>query len=148
MPKEHSLGDLQHAIMRVLWESGESPVADVHQALFEERGLALTTIATMLAKMEKKGVVERRMEGRGFVYRAAVTEAQVHRSMVSDLTEQLFDGNAAALVNHLLTEQQIDRGELGAIKKLIEDHARGQNRERASAPRRSPARSKDSGGRS
>lgn len=123
MPKEHSLGDLQHAIMRVLWSSGELPVAEVHQALLLERGLALTTIATMLAKMEKKGVVARRMEGRGFVYFASVTEAQVHRSMVSDLTAQLFDGNAAALVSHLLNEQEIDRGELGEIKRLIEEHA-------------------------
>lgn len=124
MPKEHSLGDLQHAIMRVLWEQGESPVADVHQALLEERGLALTTIATMLSKMEKKGVVQRRMEGRGFVYAAAVSESEVNRSMVSDLTDQLFQGDAAALVSHLLTEQQIDRGELDAIKQLIEDHAK------------------------
>lgn len=123
MPKEHSLGDLQHAIMRVLWEKGECPVADVHQALLEERGLALTTIATMLSKMDKKGVVERRMVGRGFVYGPAVSEGAINRSMVTDLTEQLFRGDAAALVSHLLTEQQIDRGELDAIKQLIEDHA-------------------------
>ena len=130
MPKEHSLGDLQHAIMRVLWEKGESPVADVHQALLEERGLALTTIATMLSKMEKKGVVQRRMEGRGFVYAASVSESEVNRSMVTDLTEQLFRGDAAALVSHLLTEQQIDRGELDAIKALIEEHASRSGRKR------------------
>ena len=130
MPKEHSLGDLQHAIMRVLWEQGELPVADVHSALLEERGLALTTIATMLSKMEKKGVVGRRMEGRGFVYAASVSENQVNRSMVSDLTEQLFHGDAAALVSHLLTEQQIDRGELDAIKELIEAHANRSGRKR------------------
>ena len=136
MPKKHSLGDLQHAIMRVLWDRGEAPVAEVHQALFQERGLALTTIATMLAKMEKKGVVTRRMEGRGFVYEATVTENQIHRSMVSDLTEQLFDGNTAALVSHLLTEQEIDRGELGEIMKLIEQHE----------TRRQQARKQDSSG--
>ena len=129
MPKEHSLGDLQHAIMRVLWDRGEAPVADVHQALLQERGLALTTIATMLSKMEKKGVVSHRMEGRGFVYKAAISESTVHRSMVSDLTAQLFDGDPAALVSHLLTEQQIGRGDLDAIKELIEAHeARAQRR--------------------
>ena len=122
MPKEHSLGDLQHAIMRVLWDRGEAPVAEVHQCLLTERGLALTTIATMLSKMEKKGVVARRREGRGFVYRPTVTETQVNRTMVADLTEQLFDGDAAALVSHLLTEQEIDRTELDEIKRLIEGH--------------------------
>lgn len=132
MPKEHSLGDLQHAIMRVLWDRGEAPVAEVHLALLDERGLALTTIATMLSKMEKKGVVARRMEGRGFVYSPAVSEPEVHRSMVSDLTEQLFEGNAAALVSHLLTEQEIDRGDLGEIKRLIEEHEKRSRRRRKS----------------
>ncbi|MEM8713419.1 MAG: BlaI/MecI/CopY family transcriptional regulator [Planctomycetota bacterium] len=137
MPKEHSLGDLQHAIMRVLWERGEMPVADVHQALLEERGLALTTIATMLTKMEKKGVVSRRIEGRGFVYAASISEKEVNRSMVSDLTDQLFRGDAAALVSHLLTEQQIDRGELNAIKELIERHATRQGSKAQSRASRS-----------
>jgi len=122
MPKEHSLGDLQHAIMRVLWDRGEAPVAEVHQTLLPERGLALTTIATMLSKMEKKGVVARRMEGRGFVYAPTVSESEINRTMVSELTEQLFDGDAVALVSHLLTEQEIDRGELDEIRRLIEAH--------------------------
>lgn len=133
MSREHSLGELQHAIMRILWDRGEAPVAEVHRALLDERGLALTTIATMLSKMEKKGVVARRIEGRGFVYRPSVTEAQVHRSMVSDLTEQLFDGDAAALVSHLLTEQEIDRGDLGAIKRLIEQHEAKKPKRRGSS---------------
>src|SRR5258705_11787887 len=86
----HHLGDLQLAIMRVLWAQGEATVADVHEALEPERGLALTTIATMLVKMEKKGVVDHRAEGRRFIYRPLVSEGLVRRPMVADLTAQLF----------------------------------------------------------
>ncbi len=46
-----TLGELQHAIMTVLWKRGEATTAEVHEALRGERGLALTTIATMLRKM-------------------------------------------------------------------------------------------------
>jgi BlaI family penicillinase repressor len=123
MSNDPKLGDLQHAIMRVLWEHGESSVSDVHLALLEERGLAPTTIATMLGKMQKKGVVRRRTVGRQFRYSPAVSEAEVQRSMVTELTERLFDGNAAALVNHLLVAQQIDRKELQEIQRLIAEHA-------------------------
>jgi BlaI family penicillinase repressor len=123
MSNDPKLGDLQHAIMRVLWEHGESSVSDVHHALLDERGLAPTTIATMLVKMEKKGVVKRRTEGRQFRYSPAVSEVEVQRSMVSELTERLFDGNAAALVNHLLEAQQIDSKELQEIRRLIAEHA-------------------------
>ncbi|HWM91769.1 MAG TPA: BlaI/MecI/CopY family transcriptional regulator [Thermoanaerobaculia bacterium] len=120
MEESHHLGDLQLAIMRILWSLGESSVADVHETLEPERGLALTTIATMLAKMEKKGVVEHRTEGRKFIYRPTVSEGQVRRSMVADLTSQLFRGDAVALVNHLLSEHEIDSQELDQLRGLIE----------------------------
>ena len=122
------LGDLQLAIMRVLWSRGEATVADVHEALEPERGLALTTIATMLMKMEKKGVVSHRAEGRRFIYRPLVSEGQVTRSMVADLTSQLFRGDVTALVNHLLSEHEIDSSELAQLRSLIE--ARGTKEER------------------
>jgi predicted transcriptional regulator len=117
--ESHHLGDLQLAIMRILWSQDEASVADVHEALEPERGLALTTIATMLAKMEKKGVVDHRAEGRRFIYRPTVSEGQVRRSMVTDLTSQLFRGDVFALVNHLLSEHEIDARELDQLRGLI-----------------------------
>ena len=118
MAKSHHLGELQLAIMRVLWERGEATAADVHAAL-AARGLALTTIATMLRKMEDKGVVKHREDGRTFVYRAAVGSEQVHRRMVGDLVERLFDGDALELVNHLVREGDIDLQELDALRAAI-----------------------------
>ena len=117
--ESHHLGDLQLAIMRILWSREEASVADVHEALEPERGLALTTIATMLAKMEKKGVVDHRSEGRKFIYRPRVSEGQVRRSMVSDLTSQLFRGVVYAFVNHLLSEHEIKSRELDQLRELI-----------------------------
>jgi predicted transcriptional regulator len=128
METPYHLGDLQLAIMRVLWSRSEATVADVHEALEPERGLALTTIATMLTKLEKKGVVDHRADGRKFIYRPLVSEGQVRRSMVSDLTSQLFRGDVTALVNHLLAEHEIDRGELAQLRELISDHERKEDR--------------------
>ena len=119
MPRSHQLADLQYAIMRVLWNEGEASVARVQEALGPDRARALTTIATMLAKMEKKGVVAHRTVGRQFLFRAKISEADVRRSMVGELTRRLFRGDAAALVSHLLAEEEIDRGELDRIKALI-----------------------------
>ncbi len=46
----------------------------------------------MLKKMEEKGVVAHRAEGQKFIYRSTVSEDQVTRGMVTDLTERLFRG--------------------------------------------------------
>lgn len=113
------LGDLQLAIMRVIWELGEATVTDVHLALLDERGLAPTTIATMLKKMEEKGVVEHRAEGRKFIYRPTVSEDQVTRGMVADLTERLFGGDRVALVSHLISRHAIRPDELSELERMI-----------------------------
>ena len=114
-----SLGELQYAIMRVLWVEGEASVSTVWESLPRQHQRALTTIATMLSKMERKGVVRHRAEGRHFIYLPTVTEAEVHRTMVAELTERLFQGDTAALVAHLIEEQEIDGGELEKLQKVI-----------------------------
>lgn len=119
MSTEH-LGKLQLAIMRVLWSCGERTVVEVHRTLEPSHGLAPTTIATMLKKMEAKGVVAHRTEGRRFIYRPIVSEDVVTRSMVADLKERLFGGSAAALVSHLLQAHEVDDDELATLRRQIE----------------------------
>lgn len=137
------LGKLQLAIMRVLWRLGEASVTDVHEDLAAERGLAPTTIATMLAKLEIKGAVGHRVEGRRFIYHALVNEEQVRRSMVGDLTSQLFHGDVTALVNHLLSEHAIAGSELAELRSLItareRDLGRGAPCDSAGKPPAHPA---------
>ena len=118
---KHTLGELQHAIMRVLWQRDEATVAEVHEALREERGLAPTTIATMLRKMEDKGVVAHRVEGRHFIYRPVVSEDEVRSSMVGELLDRLFAGDPAALVSHLVEDHDLDDAEMRRLKGLLDD---------------------------
>jgi len=122
MTRRHSLGDLQLAIMRVLWGRHEATASEVHQALLEDRGLAPTTIATMLQKMERKGVVAHRSEGRRFIYQTTISEAEVRSSMVEELTERLFGGDSSALVTHLLEKNQTTATELAEIRAQIAAH--------------------------
>ena len=92
MSKTHQLTELQLAILRRLWSNQEATVADIWEALHDERGLAQSTLATMLSRLERRGVVTHRTEGRQFIYRALITEADARHSMVSELTERLFEG--------------------------------------------------------
>ena len=122
MSEKHQLGELQMAIMRVLWNHKEATAGEVHQALVKERGLAPTTIATMLKKMEVKGIVTHRTEGRSFVYQPTINEKDVKQSMVTELVNRVFRGNVSALVNHLLTDQEIEKDEIQQLKQMIEKH--------------------------
>ncbi|HEX6885556.1 MAG TPA: BlaI/MecI/CopY family transcriptional regulator [Planctomycetota bacterium] len=129
------LGDLQVAILRVLWDEGEATVARVTEALPGKRR-APTTIATMLTKMERKGLVDHRVDGRQFVYRAQVSEQEVTRTMVADLTQRLFEGDVSALVSHLIHSEEIDRDELVRLRALIVERERLEARLRTGEPAR------------
>jgi BlaI family penicillinase repressor len=119
MSSHHRLGDLQLAIMRILWSREEATASAVHAALMKQRGLAITTIKTMLRKMEDRGIVEHRTEGRSFVYRPAIPEADVREGMVGEVVERMFGGNGAALVNHLIQAGEIDEAELDQLRLAL-----------------------------
>jgi len=114
-----TLSELQIALMRVLWRRGETSTADVAAELGEERGMKHTTVATLLTRLEKRGVVAQRREGRQLFYRALAGEAQVRRSMVADLIGALFDGDARELVAHLVQESEIEPGDLAKVRRRL-----------------------------
>lgn len=122
MTEAHQLTDLQIAIMRVLWSKGEASAVQIWDALRPERGLAQTTIATMLSRLEKRGVIQHHARARQFIYYPTVTEPEVRRSMVSELTERLFDGNVAELMAHLLSAREMSAGDLARVRELIATH--------------------------
>ncbi len=125
MPK---LPTVQLAIMQALWRRGQATVAEVRQELEPGRPLAYTTIATMLTKMERKGLVDHRRDGRTFIYRPLVERDQVRGSMVADLVERLFAGDVTELVSHLLDECDVSAAELSKLKQLIRQRERQNDR--------------------
>jgi predicted transcriptional regulator len=116
------LTDLQLAILKVLWSRGSATAAEITEALRKERGLAQQTIATVLSRLERRGIVRHETRQRQYLYMAVVSEPEVGRSMLSALTERLFEGDVAALVTQLLSTREISRGDLARVKRLIAAH--------------------------
>src|SRR5260221_14042731 len=123
--KSHRLGDLQLRIMKMLWERGEGTGAEVMEALDDgDAKLGYTTIATMLHKMEGRGLVSHRAKGRSFIYAAKVAAEDVSRSMANHLVDRLFEGSLLEAVNHLLSSREVSRDELRQLEKLIAERKR------------------------
>ncbi len=122
MEQPVKLSGRQLAIMQVLWNRGEATVAEVQEMLDLERPLAYSTVATVMSRMEQKGLLTHRAEGRVFYYRPAVSEGGVGESMVGELVERIFGGSPSELVNHLLDTEQVDASELDRIKQLVREH--------------------------
>ena len=118
--KPDQISELQHSILQVLWDREEATVAQVQEDLAAGgRRLALTTVATLLTRLRRRGLVEHRSQGRQFVYRSAVSQRDVRRSMVQDLADRIFGGEVSAVVGHLLGSEEIDPEELARVKELV-----------------------------
>ena len=127
MERIKQLTHLQMAVMNVLWQQGEATVAQVCASLQEEHGLAPTTVATMLSRLEKYGILTHRTQGRQYVYRSLVSQNEVRRSRLAELVDQFFRGNPADLAYHLISESEVGDGDLERIVALIESKERQEN---------------------
>ncbi len=119
---EPQLTELQLVLLRLLWDRGAATVAELCDALRPDRTLAPTTVATLLSRLEKRGIVGHSTRARQYVYRAEVSEADARRSMVNELTERLFAGDATELVSHLLTSGEIAAGDVARVRALVAKH--------------------------
>jgi len=120
--RTYRLGDLQLKIMKVLWKLGSASVAKVHEQLAGDR-LAYTTVATMLRKMEDRGLVRHCEQRRRFIYTPAVSAKEVTRSMADDLVDRLFEGSLADAVSHLLESRDVSRRELAQLERLVRERS-------------------------
>lgn len=115
------LAGRQLSIMRLLWDQGEMSIAELQDALNSDSKLAYSTVATVVSRMEKKGLVAHRSVDRVYYYRAAVTEDSAGKTMVGEFVERIFGGSPSELVNHLLEGEQVDSSELRRIKNLVHE---------------------------
>ncbi len=120
--EKRDFGDLQLAILRVLWERGEARVDEVVDALRPDRDPATSTVATVLSRLEDQGVVAHREEGRRYVYRPEIDRDDARGSMVDGLLDRAFDGDALELVGHLVRRDEIDGADLERLRAMIDEH--------------------------
>ena len=118
-PDDLALSDLQLMLMRVFWSRPSATAAEVVADLRTSRPLAHTTVATLLSRLEKRGLLAADREGRQVSYRAAVSRQEVRRSMVSALLAGLFDGEARGLLSHLVDQRSIGPDELAEIRTAL-----------------------------
>ena len=88
--QQFSLGRLEFDLMQILWSRGESNVRDVVQQL--DRPLAYTTVMTTLDRLYKKGLLDRRMPDRAFLYSARLSSHEWERRRAENILAGFLAG--------------------------------------------------------
>jgi BlaI family penicillinase repressor len=120
-----NLTPAQLEIMNLVWDHGELSVAEVRAHLSARRPLARNTVQTMLTRLEERGWLLVRSEGKTFYFRAAQPRKSATRRMVRQMLDTVFGGSADRLVMTLLEDRRISADELQRIRERIERAEQG-----------------------
>jgi len=124
------LGPLEREVMELIWRrpkhAAEVSVRDIHLA-FKGR-LAYTTLMTTLDRLHKKGLLERRKEGRAFFYSPRFSPDEFERSVAREVINKLLgrgsDGVEPILACIIDAVSERDRALLDELDRLIKEKRR------------------------
>jgi predicted transcriptional regulator len=121
-----ALGSLERQVLDEVWRRDEVSVRDVYRA-FGER-IAYTTVMTTLDRLFKKNLLDRRKDGRAFIYKPSLSEADLKQGITEDVIEGLL-GHGAEPIEPVLacivdTVSERDRELLDELDRLIKEKRR------------------------
>ena len=113
-----SLAPRERQIVDILYQRGDATVTEVRSALADP--LTASAVRAMLARLEAKGLVERRESDRGFVYQPRVSQSEATRSALSQVVKVFFNGSAVGAASALLDMNgPLREADLGELERLI-----------------------------
>jgi BlaI family transcriptional regulator, penicillinase repressor len=108
------LAPLELDCMNTLWPLGEGTVREIRDRLAPRRPRAYTTIMTIMDRLARKGVVERRKSGRAYIYRPNLSAEDAQRQALGQVIENFFGGSHEAVAAYLRSVS--DAGAASAVQ--------------------------------
>lgn len=109
------LAPLELDCMNTLWPMGQGTVREIRDRLAERRPRAYTTIMTIMDRLARKGIVERRKVGRAYMYRPHLSAEEARTQALGQVIENFFGGSREALLAHLSGDAPRARAAAAAV---------------------------------
>ena len=108
------LSEIEHLVMETVWQKSTCTADEVRIALAERHPMKESTVRTMLSRLEDKGYVRHRVEGRTKVYSGVEEPQHVAASAVRQIIDRFCGGSVEQLLvgmvaNHVVDEQELQR---------------------------------------
>ncbi|WP_230467160.1 BlaI/MecI/CopY family transcriptional regulator [Lujinxingia vulgaris] len=121
-----ALGDLEQAVLDVLWREGALNPGQMHQVLGEERGISVNTVSSAMKRLFDKGLLEREKVSHAYEYRAAVSRAELQRQLIASIAERFSGEERAGLLAAFVDIAQADGEEtLRRLEALVNARLKG-----------------------
>jgi predicted transcriptional regulator len=109
----------QWEIMSLAWDCGEIGVSDARLTLSKTRPVARTTVLTYLTRLEKKGWLAHRVDGRRHFWRPTRARRDSVRGYLRRLRTAAFGGSTEGLVAALVSPGEVSADEIRRIRRML-----------------------------
>ena len=113
------LGELEHLVMEFIWSTGPATAEQVREALASRHPMKESTTRTILRRLEAKGYLTHRVEGRTHVYADAERPQNVAARAVRQIVERFCSGSVEQLLVGMVNNDVIDEQELQRLARKI-----------------------------
>ncbi len=120
----HVLGELESAVMEILWSEAGQTVNEVEERLQGKRDIAHTTVLTTLDRMHRKGYLTREKQAKAFVYSPRYTREEFERTMAQEVLGALIGHSAETAVSTFVDLISSDPGGLEQLEQKIREKRR------------------------
>jgi predicted transcriptional regulator len=113
------LSELEHRVMDILWKQGNATAEQVREGLAPRDVLKDSTVRTVLRRLQEKGYVKHRVEGKAYVYSGVAQPRNVAVRAVRQILDRFCDGSLEQLLVGLVENEVVDRAELAELARKI-----------------------------
>ncbi|MEW5983743.1 MAG: BlaI/MecI/CopY family transcriptional regulator [Acidobacteriota bacterium] len=113
------LTDLQQAILDIVWSKGSVTADQVREALQPSRRLKDSTVRTLLRRLEARGLLNHRVDGRMFVYRASVHRRRLAARTVRQIIDRFWAGSTEQFLLGMVDEKVVSLAELERLTRRV-----------------------------
>ena len=100
--------DAELAILKVLWERESATIRELTDVLYPEGGSAhYATVQKLLERLQAKGCVSRRPDGRAHIYSATIAREELITHRLRDTAEKLCGGSLTPLLTQLVGDSDL-----------------------------------------
>ena len=124
--KPTGLGEQELEVLRFVTDHAPTSVREVAQAFGEPRGLARTTILTMMERLRKKGFLTRRKADGSFAYSPALAKTELMQNLVQDFVEKTLGGSLTPFVAYLSEARNLNDTQIAELRRLVEEMETGE----------------------
>jgi BlaI family penicillinase repressor len=118
-PPRKPLSELEHLVMDVIWKRSSGTAEDVRGALASTHPMKDSTARTVLKRLEEKGYLAHRVEGRTNIYRGLTAPQHVAVRAVRQIIDRFCGGSIEQLLVGMVDDEVLDEQELQRLAKKI-----------------------------